>query len=368
MAEPLKNIYNDAFFAEFASAVKTVVPGLQIKKFIATVKSNQWQQMELKQRMRQLATAMHNVLTGSYKNKLQDVLKIMNALPKKSAVQYGGLAYMLIPDFVEQYGLLYPDLSLKAMEHITQFTSCEFAIRPYLLQYPEKVMQQMLQWSQHKNENVRRFSCEGCRPRLPWAMAIPALKKDPSLILPILENLKNDSSEFVRRSVANNLNDISKDNPELVIKIVTGWKNRDTNTDWIIRHACRGLLKKANNEVLELFGTGSNTKCTVLNLSISKKKIALGEQVLFSFALKLIQKKPAKLRVEYAVYFIKANGKQSKKIFKITENLFIPGAVVNYTKKHSFKDLTTRKHYAGKHVVSIIVNGKEYNCVQLELY
>ncbi len=135
---------------------------------------------------------------------------------------------MVFTEYVENFGLEHYDISMSAMEFITQFISCEYAIRPFIIRYPGKAMKQMLQWSKHESLHVRRFSSEGCRPRLPWAMALPALKKDPTLILPILENLKDDSSEFVRKSVANNLNDIAKDNPDTVLGIVKRWQGNST--------------------------------------------------------------------------------------------------------------------------------------------
>ena len=104
----------------------------------------------------------------------------------------------------------------------------------------------MLKWSKHKDPRVRRLASEGCRPRLPWAMALPDFKRDPSKILPILEQLKADSDVWVRKSVANNLNDISKDNPELAISIFKKWLGGNKETDWIVKHAARTLLKQGN--------------------------------------------------------------------------------------------------------------------------
>lgn len=367
MAALLKEIYNEPFFAEFTIAIKKVVPEFNKKTFLANVRNPQWDQMELKQRMHHIAFSLNGVLQGNYKQKLRQVLIIMKALPQKVGGQYGSLAYMLIPDFVEQYGLMYPDLSLKAMEQITLFTSCEFAIRPFLLKYPEKVMSLMLKWSTHKDERLRRFSSEGCRPRLPWAMAIPSLKKEPSPILPVLKNLCNDPSAFVRKSVANNLNDISKDHPNLVINIATEWKNKSDASNWIIKHGCRSLLKKGNPDVLELFDTAVGTKCSLKKFQLSKSKLCIGETLPFSFELTLNEKKPSKLRVEYFVHFKKLNGLQRKKIFKITETVFYPGIPVAFNRKHSFKDLSTRKHYAGEHMLSIVINGKEHGVVQVQL-
>ena len=360
MAEPLKNIYNDIFFGELQASLRKAMPGFDTKKFTAAVKNKAWSNMELKQRMRHLSTVLHDQLPGDYTAKLALLLKLAEALPSQSNLQYPGLAYMYIPDFLEQYGLNNIDLSLKAMEKISMITSCEFAIRPYLLASEKKVMKQMLAWSKHRHENLRRFSSEGCRPRLPWAMAIPSFKKDPAPVLPVLENLKNDTSVYVQKSVANNLNDISKDHPELVIAIAEKWQGSSPAADWIIRHGCRGLLKAGNKDALYLFGTTADIQCTVSNIRLSKGKIKIGEGVRFAFALELKEKKPSKLRIEYAVYYQKANGSLSKKIFKIREGVYDHSNSYSFDRKHSFKDLTTRKHHAGKHAIAVIVNGNEY--------
>lgn len=359
MAEPLKNIYNDVFFAELKASLQKALPGFDTKRFIAAVKNDQWPAMELKQRMRQLSTVLHDHMDGNYKKKLSQLLQLVTAFPAKSKVQYSGLAYMYVPDFLEQYGLNEMDLSLKAMEKINLVTSCEFAIRPYLVANQEKVMHQMLLWSEHSHENIRRFASEGCRPRLPWAMAIPSLKKDPSPILPVLENLKNDVSVYVQKSVANSLNDISKDHPGLVIEIAQKWEGKSAATDWIIKHGCRGLLKSGHKDVLHLFGTGAHIKCSVSNLATSKTTLKKGDGFRFGFDLQLKEKAATKLRIEYAVYYRKANGSLSKKIFKINEGFYRHDQSYSFSRKHSFKDLTTRKHYAGTHSIAVIVNGNE---------
>jgi 3-methyladenine DNA glycosylase AlkC len=220
-------------------------------------------------------------------------------------------------------------------------------------------MKQMLEWSQHPHHCVRRFASEGCRPRLPWGMGIPALKKDPSPILPILENLKNDESLFVRKSVANNLNDIAKDHPDIVIQIVKAWKGNSKETDWIIKQGCRTLLKKADVNIYKIFGYSGSSKCEINSLKLSKPKLKIGERLQFSFQLKPAGKKACPLRIEYAVYYVKANGKQSRKIFQLIEKAYEPDATYSIKREQRFQDFTTRKHYPGKHKLGIVVNGVE---------
>ncbi|OQX95193.1 DNA alkylation repair protein, partial [candidate division KSB1 bacterium 4572_119] len=277
---------------------------------------------------------------------------------KKAIPFIKGFEAMSFPDYVEIYGMLDWDLSLPALGYLTKYPSSEFAIRPFLDKDPNRVMEHMLKWAEDEDEKVRRFASEGCRPRLPWAMALPKFKKDPAPIIPILEKLKNDESEFVRRSVANNLNDISKDNPRIVLDISEKWIGKTENTDWIVKHACRTMLKAGNKRAMLLFGYGDPSNIEVENFNFDSEKINIGDTLFYSFELIINEAQSKKVRLEYAVYFMKANGKLSKKVFKITENSYTPGKH-SFKRKHSFVNMSTRKHYPGEHQISIIVNGVE---------
>jgi len=358
MAEPLKNVYSPAFIDSLTASLKQVYAPLNRKAFVAAVFTPDWEEKELKQRMKHLAHVLKQFLHQDYVKDVATIIDWVHLL-KSNSERYQSFEYLFLAEYVELFGQEDLILSMKAIEEITQYTSCEFAIRSFLIRHPEKVMKYMLKWSTHKNANIRRFSSEGCRPRLPWGMAIPAFKKDPALILPILENLKDDDSEYVRKSIANNLNDIAKDNPLVVVGIIKKWKGKSKNTDWIIKHGARSLLKKAHPEVLSLFDLNSRVSCTVSHLKLNKKSIAIGDTLSFSFDLETDAKKAAKLRIEFAVYYMKAAGKISRKLFKITENTFPASSVTTFNKKLSFKDLTTRKHYSGKHKIAIVINGNE---------
>jgi hypothetical protein len=195
-------------------------------------------------------------------------------------------------------------------------------------------------------------------------MALPKFKKDPSSILPVLEKLKNDESEDVRRSVANNLNDISKDNPDVVLTICERWHGQLKKTDKIVKHACRTMLKAGDKRALLIFGYSDPSSMGVENFALEKTKIKIGENVRFSFDLTLKEK--SRVRLEYAISYVKAKGQHSKKVFKITENDYNPG-IHTISRKHSFADMSTRKHYPGTHHVAIIVNGVEMGKVSFEL-
>lgn len=356
--EPLKNLYNTRFLSSFAAHFHEVAPHFEKERFLHDVFDQQWEERELKQRMRHIATVINKNLRGNFEEKMETISAVIEHL-RKVGMGENSIEYMFFPDFVEQYGLAQPDVSLRAIEYITQFTSCEFALRPFLLQYPDMVMHQMLEWSKHADHRVRRFSSEGCRPRLPWAMAIPSLKKDPGPVLPILENLKNDPSEFVRRSVANNLNDIAKDHPATVLEIAKKWQGQSKETDWIIKHGCRTLLRKADPAILAHFGLSTSFGCTIEELRLASEQVRVSESLHFTFSLTNRSNKDEKLRVEYAIYYVKANGKQSKKLFKITENTYKAGVNYTFSRSQAFRDMTTRKHYPGVHKLAVVINGVE---------
>ncbi|MBZ0310407.1 MAG: DNA alkylation repair protein, partial [Anaerolineae bacterium] len=247
MPELLKNMYNLQVIAAFASAVKAEYPPLDENDFVAAVMDDGWEGRELKQRMRHLSITLRAFLPDDYRAALE--------ILRRAAPCLEGFVTMTFPDFVELYGLEDWEVSLPALEQFTQQSSAEYAVRPFILREPERMMQQMKAWAQHKSPHVRRLASEGCRPRLPWAMALPIFKRDPAPILPILELLKNDESEYVRRSVSNNLNDISKDNPQVVIETVRRWQQDDSpEMQKLIHHALRTLVKAGHPDALALLG------------------------------------------------------------------------------------------------------------------
>lgn len=351
MAERLKNIFfTKSSVKNFTNVIGESFPEFNREKFSKLIYTNEWEGLELKQKMRHISFALKGTLPENFE-KACEILK-------KAAPEIKGFEAMSLPDFVEVYGLDFPAVSLNALYEFTKYSSSEFAIRPFIKKHPDKVMKMMYKWSADKNTNVRRFSSEGCRPRLPWAMALNEFKKDPSPILKILENLKNDESDFVRRSVANNLNDISKDNPGVVLETCENWYGQSERTDWIIKHACRTLLKSGNKRALILFGYSDPGNIHIENFNLKNDPVKIGEYLYYSFEIEVKEKIPVKVRLEYKIDYKKANGKLSGKIFKITENTFKPGTR-KFEKRHSFAEMTTRKHYPGEHRISIIVNGEK---------
>lgn len=357
MASLLKNLYSPAFYNRLADSLIHSIPGFNKSKFIKAIFHDAFENMELKERMKHTARVLHLFMPATYKGTAALMTTIIRRL-REDGFRDSMLEFMFLPDYIETYGIADYKESVKALEYITQFVSCEFSVRPFIMQYPDKMMAQMLQWSLHKNVDVRRLASEGCRPRLPWAMALPALKKDPSPILPVLENLKQDPSEYVRRSVANNLNDIAKDNPDTVIAIAERWKGISKETDAIIKHGCRTLLKQGHSAILNHYGLSSK-HANLSAFTILTPEVKTGEHLHFSFEVANKHTAPQTIRLEYAVYYQKQNGSLNRKVFKISERVYQQGETATIRRKQSFTLITTRKFHPGLHQLSVIINGEE---------
>lgn len=359
MADKLKDIlFQQEKVEHFARVLQEAYPAFHSAEFVAAVCNKEWPERELKEKMRHTTLCLHQFLPQDFGKAVEILIAIV---PKVK-----GFEAIVLPDYVEVYGQNHWETALPALGELTKCGSSEFGIRPFLNKNLAGAMKYMLEWADSADFRVRRFASEGCRPRLPWASGVPALKKDPSLILPILEKLKNDPELFVRKSVANNLNDISKDHPELVLDLCERWKGHSENTNWIIKHACRTLLKQGNKRAMLLFGFANPELMKVEKLQLSNTSPAIGEDISFGFKFVLSTPQKQKVRIEYIVHFVKASGKTSPKVFQIKEVEMAPGThAVN--KKHSFINRTTRKHYPGKHTLEIVINGETKAMTQLQL-
>jgi 3-methyladenine DNA glycosylase AlkC len=346
--------FSKAYVTTLASDVKHAAPDFDTKDFVRRVLDRSWKARELKDRMHHIADSLHKALSRDYRSCIKLLTPIVQRRIKEKTHSFGD---MIFPDFVERFGVEDFKTSVKALEIFTAACSSEFAVRPFIVRYPHEMMQVMLEWSRHKSEHVRRLASEGCRPRLPWAMALPEFKKDPQPVLKILENLKSDSSEYVRRSVANNLNDISKDSLEVALATAERWKKDFPETGDLVRHALRNELKKGNPRALKLFALATKTKTQIQELKVLPTKIKIGEAVRIQFSA--VVATAERLRLEYWVFFVKAGGGTSKKVFQIAEREFEKGSRHSFSKKHRFQNFTTRKHYAGEHRIVVAVNGEQ---------
>lgn len=359
--EPFKNLFNKELVTNFANYIYKHEKSFKKDEYINHV-LKELEKLELKDRMRLISSSIQPYLGLDYKQTIVVLKKVKTYFSNYDSM---ALQSMILPDYVEVYGLDDFDTSIDALEYFTVESSSEFAIRHFILLDEKKSMQHFLRWAKSENEHIRRLASEGCRPRLPWAIALPNFKKDPSLVLEVLELLKNDESMYVRKSVANNLNDISKDNEEIVIDFVKKNLGKTKELDWVCKHASRTLLKNGNQKILELFGYKSDSSFKVENLKVDSK-VKIGELFNFTFDLKTSKSKLGNIRLEYAIDYKKANGKLSRKVFMLSQST-INKNEKSFKKSHNFKPVTTRVYYKGLHRVAIIVNGEEKSIKEFEL-
>jgi len=350
--EPLKEMFNEKFFGKLAQEFKKVNKKFDHHGFLKTITSD-LAPLSLNERMRKASHVLNTYLPSDYSETIDMMEKVIAGMP-------GGYTNLLFPDYVGQYGHDHFDRSMQALKQFTVYGSSEFAIREFLKRDFAMTIAVMNKWARDKNPHVRRLSSEGSRPRLPWSFKLEQVIKDPALTAGILEQLKHDKELYVKKSVANHLNDISKDNAPYMISMVRKWDQSNADTAWIVKHASRSLIKKGNAESLSVFNFEKNVKVEVNNFRISPARIRLGDALEFSFTIQSKKTKPQKLVVDYSVHYQKKSGTASAKVFKLKELQLLPGQNVDISKKQVFKDFTTRKHHAGRHVIEIMVNGKVF--------
>lgn len=359
MADALKEMFNKKFYEQFAQEFNKVEKNFHPEKFVKDVTKN-IDQYSLNERLRNTSNALKRHLPSDYKKSIELLYKVIPNIKR----DYTSLVF---PDFVGLYGHNDFNSSMEALKHFTQFGSSEFAIREFLKRDFNKTIKVMNGWAEDKNHHIRRLASEGCRPRLPWSFKLDEVIKNPKVTLSILEKLNADEELYVRKSVANHLNDISKDNTDWMLKILNGWDKNNANTYWIIKHASRTLIKKGNIQSLSLFDFEKNAKVNVAEFKLNKSKIKLGEVLQFDFDVISEKSKSQKLVIDFAVHYVKKSGELSPKVFKLKEIDLKPKQIVHISKKHRFQDFSTRKHYSGKHVIEIFINGESVHKKQFEL-
>jgi 3-methyladenine DNA glycosylase AlkC len=216
----------------------------------------------------------------------------------------------------------------------------------------------MRAWADDGDEHVRRLASEGSRPRLPWSFRIPALVADPAPVLPILAALNADSSAYVRKSVANHLNDISKDHPGWIMDVLEAWPLQQAATAWISKQALRTLIKKGDRRALGLVGAGAKAEVRLGSLRITPRDLALGDRIGISVVVHSTAQHAQRLVVDYAIHYVKKGGAASPKVFKWKTFDLPAGGIARLAREQDIRNFTTRTHYGGKHEVDILVNGE----------
>lgn len=261
-------------------------------------------------------------------------------------------------EFIARRGLAQPERALQALHAMTQRFSTEWAIRPFILQHPELLWTTLLRWTADPSNHVRRLVSEGSRPRLPWGLQLKPLIADPSPTLPLLQRLQDDPSPYVRRSVANHLNDIAKDHPGVVADwLAQHLPGAPAERQALLRHASRSLIKAGHDRVLQAWGQGNGLKGRAA-LTVTPARIHLGESVELVAELTSAGPAPQALVVDYVVHHVKADGRTSPKVFKGWQLTLAPDQTRGLRKRHAVRPITTRVYYPGVHRVALQVNGQ----------
>jgi 3-methyladenine DNA glycosylase AlkC len=370
--EPFKNFISPGLVTCIAGHLETHLPVFDRASFEGAI-LKELDGLELKARGQLIADHLHVVLPEDHRVRHKIILAMLHPVDDINGEQNSdaegicGWGMMPLGLVVGQHSLASFEEALLLLKEMTKRFSSEFDVRYFLLEDQQRALDIMQGWINDSNRHVRRLVSEGTRPRLPWAMQLPGLKADPSPTLPLLKALRDDKEEYVRRSVANHLNDIAKDHPDLVANIAKEWmKNADKNRTRLVRHACRSLIKQGHTGALEAFGL-LPPEIKLNNFSIETKNVTFGNDLIFSADLISTGGKPQKLIIDYVVYFLKANNKQSAKVFKWKSITLDAGETLSMKKVHPIRPITTRRYYGGIQGLSLRINGKDFGFVEFDL-
>lgn len=368
MAEPLKNSFGADIPLRIASQIASVYPEFDTPGFIENALDG-YLDLELTPRAHQISDCLAARLPDDRARAVDLITKSLGPInPEPDLKGMDSFVFLPFVFFVAKYGLSAYDESMRAQYELTQRFTAEFSIRAFIDEYPEQTTAQLRLWAQDPNVHVRRLVSEGTRPRLPWAPRLRRFQADPLPVIALLDLLKNDPEEYVRRSVANNLNDVSKDHPALAVKVAQGWWiEGDNNRRRLVRHALRTLVKQGDSGALEVLGYSATSPARVADTVIEPELVAIGEKVRVSVTITNPSDQSTGALVDLTVHFVKANGATSPKVFKGAELSLSAGDTASFSKLISLAQHSTRKHYPGVHKVSIQINGQSIDAGSFSL-
>jgi len=373
MAEPFKNLLNKNIIEAMAAHFQKQWPEFDGKGFL-TMATNDLDSLELKARTKRITESMIEYLPTDFK-KAANIIFTSLAPPLAEDISTGtmgtdgiaGWAVMPMADYVGLRGHDHFDLSMTLFKEITKRCSAEFGIRFFILASPEKTLAVLKSWTTDDNRQVRRLVSEAIRPRLPWAMRLPVFIEDPAPVIDLLERLKDDDEEYVRRSVANNLNDIAKDHPDLVADIAEQWlQDASKERKKLIHHACRTLIKNGHKKTLAILGF-KPARIKYANIDILTPIVVFGDSLEFTLSLLSDINQDQAVIIDYTIHHQKANGSTSAKVFKWRTTTLASKKAMTATKKHAIKKITTRVYYPGLHRIEIMVNGVSVAAADFQL-
>ena len=368
LAERLKYFFNETVIRAIARDIRSQHPPFDETSFVAMCMEG-LEDLELTERAGRVAEAMRRYLPNDFAVAARIIADSLGPeLEGSDTFGLEPLRYMPHVFFVARYGLDDFEVSMWLQHELTRRFSAEGSIRAFLVTYPERTYARLQQWATDPNVHVRRLVSEGTRPRLPWARRLRAYQEDPAPVIRLLEMLKDDPHRYVQRSVANSLNDISKDHPDIAVDVCRRWSaGAGDGREWTVRHALRSLVKEGHRGALEVLGYASAPEIKITAVRFEPEHVKLGSTMRFSFDLCSEGDRDQGLLVDYAVHFVKANGARTPKVFKLRELVLPPGGRVRLDGRVSFADMTTRKHRPGRHQVDVLVNGVRYTLGEFEV-
>lgn len=368
MATPLKDGFDAALVRGLAADILRAWPGFDRKGFEADALRN-LAGLELMARGRAVADALHARLPLDFETAAEILTRSLG--PELGAPGPAGFeVFRYLPHvlWVSRHGLERPEAALRFQHELTRRFTAEFSLRAFVERHPETTLATLRRWARDPNVHVRRLVSEGTRPRLPWAPRLRAFQKDPSPGLELLELLKDDPELYVRRSVANHLNDVGKDHPELAVRVAAAWsRGAGEGRRWVIRHALRDLVKKGHRGALKLLGAGAPPRIATRKLLLSPARPRRGGELAFSLELVSRARSPQDLLVDFGVHFVKKSGRTAPKVFKLTRLTLPPGGAAPLAGRVSFRPMTTRACYPGEHALDLRVNGVVFPLAKFRL-
>lgn len=359
MAEPLKNRFGPQVPRRIAAMIADVFPAFPAKEFVRDALAG-YEPLDLMARARHISGALHTHLPQDFAHAADILVRSLGPVLSVSASN-GMAPFLYLPHvfYVADHGLDHFEEAMRAQYELTQRFTAEFSIRSYLERSPEKTLARLREWTADPSEHVRRLVSEGTRPRLPWARRLRQFQLDPRPVIELLELLKDDPQLYVRRSVANNLNDIGKDHPEILFATTRRWlEGADANRRWIVTHALRSSVKRGESGALEVLGYGAPARVELRRISITPKVARIGGSITLDFEVSNPSRRVQEILVDFRVHFVKAGGRSRPKTFKISRLTLAAGESARLTRKVSLAEMTTRKHYPGRHMVDALVNGR----------
>ncbi|MBK8995101.1 MAG: DNA alkylation repair protein [Myxococcales bacterium] len=361
MAASLKRFFDRKVVSAIAKEIRAAHPAFPGADFERQALAG-LDRLELMDRGRHIAEALRAHLPEDPEHAIRILTRSLGPdIPADGSPGMAPFRYLPHTVFVAEHGLDCFETSMRAQRELTRRFTAEFSIRAFIERHPERTLAQLRRWARDEDPHVRRLVSEGTRPRLPWAPRLRAYQRDPSPVLALLELLKDDVSLYVRRSVANNLNDIGKDHPELLVEVCQRWvRGASAERRWVVERALRSLVKQGHPGALGVLGFGGPTRVRVVSSRVAPSRVRIGQSVRIEVEVENAGKGPARAVVDLAVGFVKQRGQTSDKVFKLRALELAPLERASLGKNISLKQHTTRVHHPGEHRVTLLINGKRH--------